>query len=133
MKQPPKPRPRIYDLYWYFAAERQAIFERRVNGLPKPWSEDPILKEYKFCSVYRAADRVSQYMIRNVACDFQTDTLDDQLFQIVAFRTFSRIETWETVREILGHPPTISDLNSGMFAQALEATRKQNRILYTGA
>ena len=32
MKRPPVPRPRIYDLYWYFASERQRMFERRVAG-----------------------------------------------------------------------------------------------------
>ena len=67
MKQPPRPRPRIYDLYWYFAAERQRAFERRVAGQPWPWSNDPILQVFKFCNVYRAADRVSQYIIRAVA------------------------------------------------------------------
>ena len=66
MKRPPVPRPRIYDLYWYFASERQQMFARRVEGEPGPWTDDPILREFKFCNVFRAADRVSQYMIRDV-------------------------------------------------------------------
>lgn len=53
-------------LYWYLAAERQAAFERRVAGQPPPWTDDPILATFKVCNVYRAADRVSQYMIRDV-------------------------------------------------------------------
>jgi hypothetical protein len=133
MRRVPQPRPDAYELYWYFAAERQAIFQRRVAGLPSPWSTDSIFLTYKFCNVYRAADRVSQYMIRSVACNPLAGSLDDRLFQIVAFRFFSKIETWETLKQILGHWPTISDLESGKFTTALEETKRLNGTLYTGA
>lgn len=105
MKRPPVPRPRIYDLYWYFAAERQRVFERRTTGQPPPWTDDPILREFKFCNVYRAADRVSQYMIRDVCYHDEPCSPEDRLFQIVAFRTFSKIETWRAVRDFLGRYP----------------------------
>ncbi|HEY1835707.1 MAG TPA: nucleotide kinase domain-containing protein [Candidatus Saccharimonadales bacterium] len=49
----PVPRERIYDLYWYFAAERQRIFTSRIMGKQALWTDDPILAEYKFCNVYR--------------------------------------------------------------------------------
>ena len=55
-----------YDTYWRFAAERQAIFFRRFAGAPAPWTDDPILQRYKFTNAYRASDRVSQYLIREV-------------------------------------------------------------------
>ena len=133
MKQQPQPRPKIYALYWYFAAERQAIFERRIKGAVPPWSKDPILQEYKFCNVYRAADRVSQYLITNIASSKPGGTLDDQLFQIIAFRMFSKIETWETLKLLLGKPPTIKDLVSGRLVAALNKTKALNGGLYTGA
>jgi hypothetical protein len=66
VKRPPTPRARIYDLYWYFASERQRMFERRIAGERGPWTSDPLLREFKFCNVFRAADRVSQYMFRDV-------------------------------------------------------------------
>jgi 5-hmdU DNA kinase, helical domain len=133
MKRAPLPRNRVYDLYWYFAAERQYAFERRVEGQPWPWSEDPILQEYKFCNVYRAADRVSQYMIREVCYHDEPCTPEDRLFQIVAFRTFSKIDTWRGLREFLGRYPTLDDLNSGSFGEGLERVKLQNGGLYTGA
>jgi hypothetical protein len=49
VKRPPTPRPRIYDLYWYYASERQRMFERRTAGEPGPWTSDPILREGLFC------------------------------------------------------------------------------------
>lgn len=131
-RRPPTPRPEVYELYWYFASERQRIFERRVAGVPPPWTADPILSAYKFCNVFRAADRVSQYMIRSV-CYEQGGTPADLLFRIVAFRTFSRIETWRSIRSSLGRSPTLDDLADGAFTAGLEAARQANGTLYTGA
>lgn len=129
----PTPRDGVYELYWRFAAERQQVFEARVAGAPWPWTQDRILQEYKFCNVYRAADRVSQYLIRDVAYRDDDSAVSDRLFQIVAFRTFSNIATWETVIEVLGHSPRLVDLESGAFEGALTETKARNGGLYTGA
>ena len=133
MKRAPIPRERIYDLYWYFASERQKVFEKRLAAEPGPWTDDSILQTYKFCNVFRAADRVSQYMIRNVCYHDEPCTPADRLFQIIAFRTFSKIETWEAVHGFLGRYPTLDDLASGAFTSALEHAQAQNGGLYTGA
>ena len=61
----PKPTP-VYDTFWRFAAERQAVFFRRFRREPAPWTRDPIIARFKFTNAYRATDRVSQYLIRNV-------------------------------------------------------------------
>lgn len=132
-KTPPTPRKGVYELYWYFASERQQVFMKRVAGLPGPWTSDLILQEYKFCNVFRAADRVSQYMIRNVCYRDEECTPEDRLFQIVAFRMFSKIETWQSVRTFLGRSPTLDDLNTGDFTRALEHAKQQGGSIYTGA
>jgi len=133
LKRPPVPRQRIYDLYWYFASERQRAFERRVAGERAPWTADPILQTFKFCNVFRAADRVSQYLIRHVAYHNEPCSSEDRLFQIVAFRTFSKIDTWRSVRQFLGRYPKIQDLNDGSFSKALQRAKETNGRLYTGA
>jgi hypothetical protein len=131
--RPPIPRRRIHDIYWHFASERQAVFERRVAGDPFPWTEDPILRDYKFCNVYRATDRVSQYLIRDVCYHDEPCDPEDRIFQIVAFRTFSKIDTWTAVRDFLGHYSTLNDLSDEGFRKALDHARLQNGRLYTGA
>lgn len=133
MKQPPRPRQGIYELYWHFASERQLAFMRRVAGESQPWTVDPILQAYKFCNVYRAADRVSQYMIRGVCYHDESCNPEDRLFQITAFRTFSKIETWRSVRAFLGHYPTLDDLGDGSFTEALNHAKAENGGLYTDA
>jgi alpha-glutamyl/putrescinyl thymine pyrophosphorylase clade 1 len=133
MKSPPIPRSGVYEYYWRFASERQRAFERRVAGEQWPWTDDPILQKYKFCNVFRAADRVSQYMIRNVCYHDEPCSPEDRLFQIVAFRTFSKIDTWEGIRARLGRYPTLADLAGGGFTNALDSVRAEQGGLYTGA
>ena len=46
-----KKRQEVYDLYWYFACERQNIFMKKTNGMSAPWTEDPICKSISFVIV----------------------------------------------------------------------------------
>lgn len=132
-RQAPTPRAGVYEHYWTFASRRHEAFERRLAGAAWPWSDDRILQEYKFCNVFRAIDRVSQYMIRDVAYASESSDPDDRIFQIVAFRTFSNIATWRGLRDELNGPPTIGHLQSGAFERALDRVKARNGGLYTGA
>ena len=130
----PTLRPGVYDLYWEFAAKRQAMFEARLQGHGWPWSADPILQAFKFCNVFRAADRVSQFLIKDVAYDGHPDTTPrDRVFQITAFRTFSNIATWQGIVAELDGPPRLEHLRSGAFEEALDRVKARNGGLYTGA
>ncbi len=132
-KREPVPREGVYDLYWEFAAKRHGVFLKRYAGESGPWSDDPILQEYKFCNVFRILDRVSQYMVREVCYGHEERTPADAIFQITAFRTFSRIETWEELRRRLGHAPTLQNLADGSFERALTEMKHDGQTLYTGA
>ena len=56
----------VFDTSWRFATARQPIFHSRVRGEAPPWTDDPVLARHRFATAYRAADRVSQYLIRNM-------------------------------------------------------------------
>lgn len=93
----------VYDSYWRFAAERQAIFFRRARGKPKPWTNDVVLATYKFTNAYRASDRVSQYLIRNVI--YRSDLPDsprEVFFRILLFKLFNKIDTWQLLEDAFG-------------------------------
>jgi hypothetical protein len=93
----------VYDTYWKFAVLRQEAFFNRFNGLPAPWSPDEILNEFKFTNAYRASDRVSQYLIREVIYNDQfPDTPKEVLFRIMLFKLFNKIETWELLLSEFG-------------------------------
>ncbi len=90
----------VYETYWRFAVERQAVFFRRFNGEPYPWTHDPILREYKFTNAYRAADRVSQHLIRNIIYEGD-DNIEEVFFRTLVFKLFNKIETWRLLCDSL--------------------------------
>jgi hypothetical protein len=98
----PKPSP-LFKTYWRFAAERQEIFFRRMNGEDAPWTSDPILATHRFTNAYRASDRVTQYLIRHVAYGPHSDG-PTILARVLLFRIFNRIDTWERIVAGVGMP-----------------------------
>jgi hypothetical protein len=128
----PRPRQPLLDAYWSFAADRQAAFFRRLHGAPEPWSADPILQDFKFCNVYRAADRVSQYLIRDVIYGNPGFDDEDLLLRIVLFRLFSKIETWQLLEKEHG-PLTMHSFDRVSIGRTLEDTRTRGTSIYTNA
>jgi len=91
-----------YDTYWKFAGKRQDIFFKRFHQEIGPWTDDEILKNYKFTNTYRASDRVSQYLIKNVIYSDHYKNPNDIFFRIMLFKFFNKIETWELFEQHLG-------------------------------
>lgn len=81
--------------YFYFIQERMNIFWGKYDNCAVQ-TNDPILREYKFTNVYRACDRVSQYLIKNVIYkDLDKYSPEDVLLRILVFKVFNKIETWD--------------------------------------
>ena len=59
MKKDPKNR------FLYWIKERESIRKKKEAGNPKPWTDDPILQNYRFCNVRRMDDTVSQWLLKN--------------------------------------------------------------------
>jgi alpha-glutamyl/putrescinyl thymine pyrophosphorylase clade 1 len=131
---PPGARDEVYRTYWWFASERQHIFEKRARREPDPWTEDQILSTYKFCNTFRASDRVSQFLIREVIYGPGTGTLsgEDLLFRIVLFRLFSRESTWRLVEDELG-ALTVKSFDADRLDRRFENELAAGRPLYTHA
>ena len=92
-----QPKPSlVYETFWRFARERQEVYHSRLEGVGAPWTSDPIIRTHRFTNAYRAADRVSQYLIRHVIYpegkEFEPE---DFLFRILIFKLFNRIDTWQ--------------------------------------
>lgn len=90
----------VLDTYWKFAVERQNLFFNRLNGVTN-LTNDPILRKHKFTNAYRASDRVSQYLIKNVIYKGDSD-INETLFRILLFKIFNKIETWELLEYTFG-------------------------------
>lgn len=120
----------LYRTYWEFAAKRQNIFFNRIAKADE-WTKDEILKKYKFTNAYRASDRVSQYLIRNVIYkdDYSTKNL---LFRILLFKTFNKIETWQYFENEFGNI-NYEDFNFEKYNKLLFKLKSKGMSIYSGA
>jgi hypothetical protein len=113
----------VFDTYWRFAVERQAMYFRRLKGQAAPWTEDRVLHKHRFTNAYRASDRVSQYLIRHVL--YRGDAgVRDTVLRALLFKIFNKIETWEFLQEALGEvgESTFSPSHiNGLLMRALDS------------
>lgn len=121
----------VLDTYWRFAQARQEIFFRRVSGAPPPWTEDPVLAVHRFTNVYRASDRVSQFLIHDVI--YAGDqTPDEVFFRTLFFKLFNRIETWRHVERIVG-VVSWREFHYDTYADAFDALLDRGVKVYSNA
>ncbi|NOS87393.1 MAG: hypothetical protein HOP34_02420 [Methylococcaceae bacterium] len=122
----------IYDLYWYFAAERQRIFYKRLSGQQCDFTEDPILKTYRFTNAYRASDRVSQFLIRHVI--YSGDQSPQEIFfRTILFRFFNRISTWISLSSALNNVVSYANYNFRLYDEILTSIINGKNKLYSAA
>lgn len=123
----------VFETFWRFAAERQAIYFRRQTDPIGPWTDDPILSAYRFTNAYRVSDRVSQYLIREVQYrDDRSDTPLEILFRTLLFKLFNRIETWELLERELG-PLSYAHTDLNEVSRVLDRLLACNQRLYSAA
>ncbi len=120
----------VLDTYWKFAADRQEIFFNRISRITQ-LTVDPILLKHKFTNSYRAADRVSQYLIREII--YKGDqTPNELLFRILLFKLFNKIETWELLQQELG-TVTWADFSFELYSKVLDQALHAGEPIYSGA
>lgn len=109
----------VFDTYWRFAAARQLIYEARVTGSPGPWTDDPVLRDHRFTNVFRAADRVSQFLISEVIYGGCDHNAGDIVFRTLLFKLFNRIATWRELERAVG-PLSWRSYDPVRYAAALD-------------
>lgn len=123
----------VYDTYWKFAVERQNVFMRRLSNESSPWTKDPILLAHKFTNAYRASDRVSQYLIRNVIYrDDLPRGIEEIFFRIMLFKLFNKIETWELLEKEFG-VILYKDYKFKLYDKILSRAKSSGARIYSAA
>ncbi|MGL5826775.1 MAG: nucleotide kinase domain-containing protein [Nocardioides sp.] len=121
----------VFDTYWRFAARRQAVYDARTQGAPGPWTEDAILRRHRFTNCFRAADRVSQFLISDVTYTGSQEP-DEVVFRTLLFKMFNRISTWELLRDRLGDL-TWDGFDIDRYDRVLGAAHASGKRLYSAA
>lgn len=121
----------VFDTYWRFAAARQHIYEARQAGRPAPWTADPILRLHRFTNCFRAADRVSQFLISEVAYRGSQDS-QEIVFRTLLFKLFNKVSTWRLLERYFGEI-TWGDTDLAAYDAVLTRAFAEGQRLYSAA
>lgn len=127
-----KPTPsKAFNAYWKFATERQNVFFQSMNPAQDNFTTDEIIGTYKFTNAYRASDRVSQYLIKDViyAYDYSPE---DTFFRILLFKLFNKIETWQLLENSF-EEITIKNFSAAKFNKVLDRAMESKATIYSAA
>ena len=104
---------------------------QRVAGTPPPYTKDPVLSVHRFTNAYRAADRVSQFLIRHVLYEGDQSPAE-VFFRALLFKIFNRIDTWLLLQDRIGRIEWKS-FGFEPYAKALDNLMAGGNRLYSGA
>lgn len=137
-------------LFWYWIEERHQIHLKKMAGLPKPWTHDPVLQTYKFTNPFRENDRgtvwlrehflephdviphesncLSHEVGQDDDCDCWTGARHLELlaFNICWYRMFN----WTGTGQLLGW---MDDWNPAAVQETLEQAMLRGEQVFTGA
>lgn len=120
----------VLSSYWHFAAERQHVYHARLRGEPGPWTDDAVLSKYRFTNAYRAADRVSQDLIR-IAYEGPQDP-ENLVLRVLLFRFFNKPSTWDALESRFGQITT-STFDVNAYSKVLDAKIASGERVYSAA
>ncbi len=107
-----------------FVVERHMVHRRKKAGKPKPWTDDPVLQEYRFCNVYRELDTVTKWIAENWRKPHE-DGMDVWFAMVVA-----RFVNWPDTLAEIGYPVP---WNPDRFIEAVDGRMRREEKAWTGA
>lgn len=93
--------------FFYWINERHSIYMNKVEGLPRPWTTDPILQQYKFTNPFRELDKTTVWMRNNLTIPNGGADAGDMIFNCCVFRMFGTMEMSEQLGWITDWKPNI--------------------------
>ena len=114
---------RTQDLF-YWIQERETIRLQRAHGAPKPWTDDEILRSYRFCNVYREHDKVTLWINKHWRTPHKNDR--HLWFAMVV----ARLVNWPDTMARMGFP---ASLDEGQFVGVIHNMQAAGLKAYSGA
>jgi hypothetical protein len=81
-----------------FIKEREAIRIKKERGDPKPWTQDPILQQYRFTNVRREDDKVTKWIVEHWRKPHENDE------HVWFAMCVARYINWPPTLKALGYP-----------------------------
>lgn len=112
----------------YWIIERDSIREKKLNGLPKPWTKDPLLRDHRWCNVRRMDDKVSMWLSLNWY-SFGKMTAHNALVAAA----LARMINWPDSLSAITRGRPFSGFNYDITLNRLQARKAQGHKIFTGA
>jgi len=81
----------IYN-YFEFARDRHQAYLNRRAGLPRgEWTDNPIIREQRFCNIFREYDRLTEYYLNHIVPNYSGTFRELNQQELIFATTFSRI------------------------------------------
>lgn len=124
----PQEKIKLLDFY-RFIYERQLVwYNREILKKPWPWTNDEILRTYKFCNVYRELDKGTIYLI-NTIINNKKLSLADKFLNCVAYRRFNLPGFFEWI----GEPMSCKNFALTKYIRILDKRKEQGHNLFNDA
>lgn len=124
--------PRINDIAAFMKARHDIYLDRKA-GKPGPWTADPVLRDGRFCNIFRELDTVTIWIDRNIRQPYADHP---HLWFMLAI---ARYINWpDTLRYLMeeagpGTWPDGEDFEPAKLTKALEDYAAAGNKVYTGA
>lgn len=120
----------VYDTYWKFAVNRNEVFKKRLVDPFGPWTNDPVIRNNRFTNIFRASDRVSQYLISIQYSQVLTEK--EIFFKTLLFKLFNKIETYNYLEKTLENI-SASTFSVDKYDEALTLRMAHKHTIYSAA
>lgn len=116
--------------FFEFIYNRQEVWHNRfVLKKPPPWTDDPILRQYKFCNCYRELDRCTQYLINRVINNPALSN-KQKVFAILIFRIFNQDGLFD---KYFHEVPAVELFDANLRIKELDEAKERGLNLFNNA
>jgi len=104
-----------------FIRKRYEIYENKMVGMVKPWTDDKVLQTYRFCNVYRELDTQTKWYAKYWRREEEFSWFPSLVF---------RFTNWEDTAHEIGYP---SPWNITRFVDAVVSRKKLGMRVFNPA
>ena len=115
--------------FYNFMIKRETLRLRKESSESFPWTDDPILQEYKFTNVKREHDKTTRLFWKNVLDPNKHKPKEYLLFNCAVFRYFGTIE----FSEAIGGWNEIWPIDKERIRDTAKQRLEQGQTVFTGA
>lgn len=113
--------------FFNWIKRREEARQGKARNEPKPWTNDPIIQQYRFCNVRRMDDKVSQWLLDNWYDTHQTAHMN------LLAACVARLINWpETLSYISGGKP-FTEWEPKAMLKSLNTYKAGGNKVFTGA